>query len=364
MNYLKNELYYNDLYDRFTVEECRSMEKRCKKQSKSFQTKDGKIINKFAQQKAHEIVNNVTMYNIKGGRYANKAETISQWMQRDQDRDNKLINANEPDVLCVKCNSDMECISKDLHNIGNQDKVLFFFTCPSCKSHRAFFDNGEEYKPSHRLCPQCQIKLTVKDSRKGKIINSIYSCTNCNYKKKEIFNLNVKSSEKKSDSNFEKDKAKFCLSKNEGEKYILQSTSLSSFMERIKDEEENKEVYEKVTKINKLTIHGVQELLDPILEKQGYVKFEFAKPRIEKQIIADFTVQDTKNENNEYDSRIKLGKLLNKSLDNTNWKLMSTGINYRLGILSGSLKGFEFKDDLVKLVKVRDKKRVPHHSLK
>lgn len=351
MNYLKNELYYNDLYDRFTVEECRSMEKRFKEQSKSYQTKNGKVINKIAQQKAHLIVDNVSMYYIKGERYANKTETISQWMQRDQDRDDKLANAIEPDTLCTKCNSEMECISKDLHNIGNQDKVLFFFTCPSCKSHRAFFDNGEEYKPSPWLCPQCQTKLTVKDSRKGTIITSIYSCTKCDYEKKEIFDLSVEKAEEKSDPNFEKDKAKFCLSKKEGEEYILQSNRLSSFMKKMKDEEENKEAYESVAKVKKLAIADLKNDLTPLIKKAGFDEFEFGKPEIRQGVILEFKLQDKILGRSEYDSIFTLKKLINKTLDGTNWHLMSEGIAYRLGFLNGRIRGIEDKDDLLNLMK-------------
>jgi len=37
---------------------------------------------------------------------------------------------------------------------------------------------------------------------------------------------------------------------------------------------------------------------------------------------------------------------------------MSDGISYRLGILSGSLKGFENEEDLVTLVKSRKNKHI------
>jgi hypothetical protein len=53
-----------------------------------------------------------------------------------------------------------------------------------------------------------------------------------------------------------------------------------------------------------------------------------------------------------------LEKVLNKALNGVNWKLMSDGISYRLGILSGSLKGFEAEEDLVELVKSRNKKKL------
>jgi hypothetical protein len=40
----------------------------------------------------------------------------------------------------------------------------------------------------------------------------------------------------------------------------------------------------------------------------------------------------------------------------TNWKLVEDSISYRLGIMSGRLRGFEFEDDIVGLAKARQKK--------
>ena len=51
-----------------------------------------------------------------------------------------------------------------------------------------------------------------------------------------------------------------------------------------------------------------------------------------------------------------LKKTINEALENTNWKLVEDGISYRLGILSGRLRGFEFEEDLVKMVKARREK--------
>jgi len=103
-----------------------------------------------------------------------------------------------------------------------------------------------------------------------KIITSIYSCTECDYKKKEIFDVSVKKFEEKPDPNFEKDKARFCLSEKEGGEYIqgrYKLEALKTMKEEMQEREKNKEIYVVVAKIKILTIHGVRELLDPILKK-------------------------------------------------------------------------------------------------
>jgi len=89
------------------------------------------------------------------------------------------------------------------------------------------------------------------------------------------------------------------------------------------------------------------------LEKEGYSKLEFSKPEINRDVVVKFTVQDDKEDRQEYDSRSQLKKLLKQTLENTNWRLMSEGIYYKLGILTGRLRGYENDEDLLKLVEVK-----------
>jgi len=87
------------------------------------------------------------------------------------------------------------------------------------------------------------------------------------------------------------------------------------------------------------------------LKKEGYINLEFSKPEIKKDVIIEFTVQDNKIDRGEYDSRIQLQRILKKKFEATNWRLMSGGVNHKLGILSGRLRGYENEEDLLKLYK-------------
>lgn len=104
-------------------------------------------------------------------------------------------------------------------------------------------------------------------------------------------------------------------------------------------------------KIKKLTVAELQKLLAAPLKKEEYINLDFSKPEIERDIIINFTVQDNKTDRGEHDSRIQLQRLIKRILENTNWRLMSEGIMYRLGILSGRLRGYEDEEELLKLVK-------------
>jgi len=61
---------------------------------------------------------------------------------------------------------------------------------------------------------------------------------------------------------------------------------------------------------------------------------------------------DSKSDRKDYDSRKTLKKLVDSALEETNWRLMSDGISYRLGYLNGRVKAYESEEDLRKLVKI------------
>ncbi len=359
MNYLKDKSYYVDLYDRFTVEECHRVEASLKDDKVWHSKADYKKMSENEQNHVRGAAMRLALYLTAGERYMHKEETIRQWMERDQKRDDRLAGAIEPHAVCKKCNVKMEYIFRELRDSDNQDRVLFFFTCPSCKGHRALFDNGEGYTPKAQLCPNCQAELEVNSARKGNKITSDYECFHCGFKKQNILNLTAKSSEEKPDPNFEKDKARFCISEEDGKRYVQEKYNLKEFnamLDKEKEREKNKELYDAVAKIKKLSVADLQRLLVPALQKESYGKLELSNPEIRKEVIVGFTVQDEKSGRAEYDSRKQLEKTIEQTLEGTNWRLMSDGTSYRLGILSGRLKGVENEDDLIELVKSRQDK--------
>jgi len=129
-----------------------------------------------------------------------------------------------------------------------------------------------------------------------------------------------------------------------------ESEQLSRLVKSWEEGEKNKKLYEKLAKIKKLTIAELQKLLVPALQKEEYIKLEFSKPEIERDVIIEFTVQDNKAGRGEYDSKYQLQKLFKSTLEKINWRLTSKGLNYRLGILFGALRGYEKEKDLIKLI--------------
>lgn len=102
--------------------------------------------------------------------------------------------------------------------------------------------------------------------------------------------------------------------------------------------------------LKKLKITELSASLASALEKNGYVEFSLDKPEMNKDVFIGFNCLDSKSDRSDYDSEKTLKKTIEKTLADTNWRLMSDGIHYRLGYLSGRLRAYEREEDLKTLV--------------
>ncbi len=356
MEYLKSESYYSDLYDRFTVERCRRWESEEGRISlASIEDKDpkGQDFNKVYME---HIIIPTALYFIKGEEYEKKEKTIRGWMERDRAKDELHESAKAPEgIRCLTCKSIVKPTFKDLHDWGSDGKgrVLFMYDCPNgCLPHRAFFHDGGEWKPKRDVCPKCSAELKVEMKDTETIFTTIFKCPKCGYGKiDEVERPSAK--QEKEDENFTKDRARFCLTEEEGRAYVESKSQLekvTSSVAQLQEEEKNKDIYEKARALKKLTVVQIQKLLAPALEQQGYINLSFKEPQLSREVTVEFAVQESRGDRHEYDSRMQLGKLIQKTLEDTTWRLMSDGVSYRLGILTGRLRAYEKDEDLVRLV--------------
>lgn len=358
MVYLKDHTYYSELYDKLTIEKCQRWEKS--EDLESLKDKNEPVA-KIKKDFFEKCVIPISMYFIKGDRYHNKEKTIQEWMERDMAMDKKLENATEPSgVRCINCSSSkIKCISRDLMSyINGKDAVLFMFQCEKCGKRRAYWENGKEWDPKPNPCPKCSEELEAAHIRKDNAIETIYSCPKCGYKEVETMDLNVK--EEDVDPAFESNRKKYCLSSEEGSEYIAQKgrmDALKNLTDGWDERDKNKELYDAVEKIKKLTIVELEKLITSTLEKAGYTKFQLSSPEIGKDVIVPFGIYDSKSDRPEMSSEYDLKRLLKKTLEDTNWRLMSDGVSYRLGFLTGRLKGVEGEENIRKLIENNFKKQ-------
>ncbi len=118
--------------------------------------------------------------------------------------------------------------------------------------------------------------------------------------------------------------------------------------QKIKDKDP---IYQKARQLKKLTVTELENLLSKSLEKEKYVNLSFDKPEIDRYVIIPFTVQEFDKKRSERESENTVRKVIKQTLEKTNWRLMTEGLTYRLGYLSGRLKGYEREEDLVDLLK-------------
>ena len=117
-----------------------------------------------------------------------------------------------------------------------------------------------------------------------------------------------------------------------------------------KEKEDNKYLYDAMKEMKKPKIAELNTILAPVLEKAGYIEFSLDKPEMDKDVFVGFNCLDSRSDRNDRDSEKTLKKTVEKALQDTNWRLMSDDISYRLGYLNGRLRAYERDEDLKKLV--------------
>lgn len=311
-------------------------------------------------QKALRYVTLLPIYVYKGERFRNKQEKINEWIERDTKKQERFDHAVEPNcTFCEKCNEVMVVSDKILEDYLDKPlKVLFLLECSKCHKRKGIYDDGSDYETTSNKCPICSSELKHSISRKGKTVKTSYKCSNCKFTDTDTYNLAEKNdkwereqeSDRKLLAHYRSD---YCLSDKDGNEYIVSVDQIKRFLDQ-RSEEQKKEtdpIYQKVKAIKKITVVELEGLLGKELRKNEFLKLSFAKPEMDRQVIVPFIVQDSDPKRESQDSTATLQKLIKTTLKGSNWRLMSEGTTYRLGYVSGRLKGYETEDDLYKLVK-------------
>ena len=359
--FVQPKQHYVDLYDLFTIKECLrwywSLRDGMEKHRDDHRNESGKDFD-------HEVhkVCSYTVNVIEGERYRRKNKTIQEWMDRDEETQ-KFYDEATPhsEVFCKECNGKTKIILKELHDRFDEErKISFMFKCLDCKKRQIFYHDGSPWDFKRDRCPDCNIELQTKhDFNKKDDIDTITDfCPDCDYKKVDVTDFKANRERRAKEKAHEEMllreyREEFCLNDKNGPNYVSSLDRLIQFGKDMDDrkKKEADPAFKKAKKLKKLKLNQLKELVIKKIEDEKYVDLQFGKPDIGKYVIVDFTVNDSDDDRSEYDSEKQLKKLITEILKPTNWRLMSDGINYRMGILTGRLKAYESDEDLMRLVK-------------
>jgi len=358
MKYLEDKQHYIDLYDLITIRNCLEMIDVCTKAYvEGLKKIDAKSKEKAEFAKAANWAAGQYLFRIKGDRYGQKEETIQKWIGNDQIRQEKYDKTPEPHgILCPNCKKLMHVRLKDLENSDNPLRMMFLFECSPCKKKKWIYEDSTERQSTPFLCPKCKAEAEMKLIKEGKdkiIWKTI--CSSCRFTETTIDDfkktrIEREKKEEKDKKLLEEYREAFC-SEEKGKEAFEYIESLP-VAEAVYEEELKKfdsPAYQKVSQLRKLSIIDLEKLLNKIFEKEKYSKLSFDKPEMGRQVIVAFSVQDTNSSRKQDASTNQLQKLIKDILEDTNWRLMSDGISYRLCYLSGRLKGYESEEDFFEL---------------
>lgn len=339
MKYLKDKQYYIDLYDKFTVEHCRRLIGSSTRIANE-EIKENPKTNPKLIMKRNLAIAEVPLFFETGDRYLEKERTIQKWIESDRQKD-EIISAEAPLIFCIECNKPMELFITDIEsNLENDsNRAYYLYRCNNCKEKRGIYSDGEPYVFKANFCPECKSEWDSTTKKTKNKLTVKHKCKKCGQIESHSYDLNKKPKPEEIDPNFEKDKEKFCISEKDGEYYRNWMSIVKNFMEKEKDEKLHKKELEKAKSTKILAIADLSTLLSKQLAKSNYIGLTISNPEIGRDLIISFTVQDSQGGRMEYDSSRELKKLLGSVLEETNWHLMSDGIRYKLGILSGRLRG-------------------------
>jgi len=357
MEYLREKQYYIDRYDLLTIKQCLEiLDVMTKVYVNMGNLEEAKVFSKGDMAKGSSWYTNQMLYVKKAERYGQKEEIIQNWITEDQIKHDAYNKTPEPQMACPTCRTRMQSSLKHLETLDNPLRMMFLFNCRSCKKKRWIYEDGTERESTPILCPKCKAKahMEIIKQSEDKVAWKT-TCSSCGYNEITVDDL-----KKSREERHQEEVNDALLLKNYREEFCSEEKGKEAFeyiealkvAEMVFDEEVKKfdnKAYEKASQLKKLTIVELEKLLNGLLLKSHFVKLSFESPDIRQYIIISFSVQDADSTRKKDVSIAQLKKLLQNGLEETNWRLVGNDLSYRLGYVSGRLKGYEHEDDLIHL---------------
>lgn len=357
--YRKFDSYYEDQYDRETIEILKQLEKNSKvplmHPERIIRSAEGsKILLEIAPQ--YDPFSPFYDKAVFRAQYREKA--IFSDMQRDENKDRLVMHNRMPEIVkCQTCNCRMNFCTHFFRD--EETRILFVFECP--KGHlpkRILYPNGDEYYFRKRKCNICGSEDLKSSSKKSKkTLTCTEKCNECGEVTVDVFDLTFKPEEPIAES----DRIKYCLDFKNKKTFMQGLEAIAEFgkhYQATKKEQKIREEYN-VADIEKINVPQLEERLIKLTEENKFKKFQFQTPKMGRNVTVEFTVQDASSRI-EKESKKLLERIIQEHLFKTNWRLFDAkNIHYRLGIINGKLKAHESDEDLLILAKqIKDGKKI------
>lgn len=345
----RSDQYYIDEYDRTTIETLRELEKAMNEAKRRFSID---IENLETKKTNTDYLGYRMRYLDTGVHFArNKQSSILATMRSDQRKDH-LIRLN-PIRPFVKCNTCSELMKFELHDfVGKDSELIFIFSCH--KGHlpkKAVYPDGREYYLPKHTCQYCGGRfLTKKKKTKNKLIFTD-TCEQCG----KIETLELGLSLKKIIPIIEDERKKYCTDFI-GRRTFYEDLKAIGDLLPIFDRQDEKIKYN-YDQVKRLNVAQLEQTLSKQIEKSDFIKVQFDKPKTGRYLTVEFSAQDP-TDREEAKSIKELKKAIETTLFTSNWRLMSPGISYKLGFLNGQLKGYSLEEDLLKIAKEIEAKKI------
>jgi hypothetical protein len=339
--YRKPDQYYIDAYDRRTIKILKAVEVELTARLSPLKGK------KWMGEVLSIALFEDNSFNDTGAkRNRNKRESIQKEMEADEQLDRLVASTEAPDPpTCATCNEEMQ-LSTHLFEEGDME-LLFVFECAQHHSpRRALYSNGREKPTPISTCSKCggNVNTTKQETDTHLIITD--TCKKC--KHKSILQIDRA---KHDQPITEEDRNKYITYFERGKTYVEAMISLNKTFDEIRQEQKEQEIKELIgfDKIEKPTVHQLQQKITEAGEKSGFVALQLDKPEITRDtLLIGFTMQDS-GDRKEEESMKAFATFIKEVLMQTSWRLHKKKIEYRMGYLSGTLQGFENEIDLMKI---------------
>ena len=362
--FIKETNYYEDIFDLLTIEEAL----RIKNDSPST---DNTYTDKFPPDRIkvmRKTVNELLLFFYLGERVKKKKQYLERVMQEDRDKQDFYDSKLEPsNIFCPYCKSLVNLIDKTLDDYSSPKmQIIFMYECTVCKKRSCFFSDGKMKQFPPDTCSKCNSTDVTEDSVQTPRKTTINTkCNSCGHISETIYDLDEleesrSEREKYKNMMFMSYRSEFCLDENSKEykSYIHSLNSLETMKKLTAEFEGNSHdpVIPLIKSISIKTVIQLEDIINKSIKNKGYDRFVFGVPVIDKDVIIQFTLYDIKGRP-ELESTYEIKRIINKALIDTNWRLMSEGIAYNLGILSGRLRGYQGEKSIYELARQKYKKQ-------